>query len=372
MSLLRESLAVRPSPFYDRAAEHCLTNAWTREGALTLVEVYSALEEEYWALAVDAGLMDLSARHAYRVKGTEADAALEHMLATRIADMAPGQLREVIWCIDSGYVAGQGVVLREGADAFVLVTEEPAGSWIADSLAGFSCGLADMSQGMGRLGLAGPTALSILDSMGLSAAVKVETNHFIAGNLRGLSLGLARTGENAFELWTTEADARVLWDRVMRAGKPLGLKPAGTAARTLMRLEAGAPRQGVDYFSALRAPAWAEAATPDGLGLSARVDLSGRGGFVGWQALAAATPPTRRLIRLSADTTEPVAHAIIAGADQRPLGYVTSSGYTPGTGSSLAFGWVELPAQIKGMALILPPNAASRGKLRRIECALLR
>ena len=372
MNGLAGLLAVRPSPFHDRAAEHCLTNAWTREGALTLVEVYTAVEEEYWALSADAGLMDLSGRRAYRIKGPEAEQALEHMLATRIADLAPGQLREVIWCVDTGFIAGQGLILREGTDAFVLVTEEAAGSWIADSVTGFSCGVGDMSHGMARLALVGPAAAAMLEAVGLSVAGKLEPKHFIVGNLRGLALGLARTGEQAFELWTVEAEARVLWDRVFRAGKPLGLKPVGTAARTLLRLEAGQPRLGVDYQSALRAASWAEAVMPEAVGLSACVDLTGRGGFVGRQALTAAPEPIRRLVRLSANTAEPIGQAILAGPDQKPLGYVTSSGYSPGTGSSVAFGWVELPTEINGLMLVLPPHAASRGKVRRIDCAILR
>jgi glycine cleavage system aminomethyltransferase T len=371
MSTLRELFTVRPSPFHDRAAEHCLTNAWTREGALTLVEVYSALEEEYWALAADAGLMDLSARCAYRLKGAEAEAALDHLLATRIGDMQPGQCRPVLWCIDAGFIAGEGLLLREAPDAFVLVTEEPAASWIADSIEGFACGFGDMSAGMARLGLAGPAALAVLDATGLSSAAQVERGHFIVGNLRGLPIGLARTQDTGFELWTTDAEARVLWDRLMRAGQPFALKPAGTRARTIHRLERGEARQGVDFMSALRANAWGDAVMPDAVGLSARVDLGGRSGFVGWQALAAARPSKRRLVRLCADTAEPVGQAIIAGGDQEPLGYIVSSAYSPGQGASLAFGWIESEVPAAGLLLFLPPDSRSRGKLRRVACRVL-
>ena len=371
MSSIKDLLAVRPSPFHDRAAELCLTNAWTREGALTLVEVYSALEEEYWALAADAGLTDLSARYVYRLKGPEVEAALDHLLATRTGDMQPGQCRPVLWCIDAGFVAGEGLLLREGPEAFVIVTEEPASGWITDSIAGFACALGDMSGGMARLGLTGPAAFGVLEAMGLSQAAKVELAHFIVGNLRGLPIGLARTHETGFELWTSEAEARVLWDRLMRAGQPVGLKPAGTLARTIRRLELGEPRQGVDFMSALRANAWAEAALPDALGLSARIDLTGRAGFVGWQALASAKPGRRQLVRLCADTPEPVNHAIIADGDQQPLGYVTSAAYSPGHGASLAFGWIDGRVPAEGLLLFLPPDATSRGKLRRVGCRVL-
>jgi aminomethyltransferase len=372
MSGLKDLLTVRPSPFHDRAAEHCLTNAWTREGALTLVAVYGALEDEYWALTQNAGLMDLSARQAYRIKGPDAAAALDHVLATRTSDLEPGQCRPVLWCVDAGFIAGAGLVLREGPDAFMLVTEEPASAWIADSIAGFACALGDVGASMARLGLAGPAAGAVLDGMGLSQAAKLAPGHFIVGNLRGLPIGLARTSDTGFELWTTEREARVLWDRLMRAGQTLCLKPAGTRARTINRLERGEPRQGVDFFSAMTAESWSDAVLPEAALLGARVDREGRTGFVGWQALqATAQPPRRRLVRLSADTAEPLNQAIIAGGDEQPLGYVTSAAYSPGQGASLAFGWIERAVPASGLVLFLPPDSRSRGKLRRVPCALL-
>jgi glycine cleavage system aminomethyltransferase T len=178
--------------------------------------------------------------------------------------------------------------------------------------------------------------------------------------------------DSGFELWTTDREARVLWDRLMRAGHALRLKPTGTRARTIKRLEQGEPRQGVDFLSAMTARSWSDAAPPEAALLGALVDREGRTGFVGWQALLAATPSTRRrLVRLSADTAEPINQAIIAGGDEQPLGYVTSAAYSPGQGASLALGWIERPVPASGLVLFLPPDSGSRGKLRKVPCALL-
>ena len=60
--------------------------------------------------------------------------------------------------------------------------------------------------------------------------------------LNGVPLIVSRTGytgELGFEIWCHPKDAVVVWDKIMDAGKDLGLIPAGFAALDLLRIEAG-------------------------------------------------------------------------------------------------------------------------------------
>ena len=372
MKRVRDMLTLAASPFHDRAAEHCRTNAWVRAGRLTLVAVYTSLEEEYWALNADAGLSDLSAQRCYRVQGSGAEAGLEHLLAGRAA-LRPGDLSDVLWCSDMGVVVGTGTLYRESEESFLLVTEEPCRAWIEDTLDGYECHASELTDGLARLGLQGPAAQAILEAMGLSLAKQLQPMQFVMGALRGLPLGVARRDAERFELWLVESEARVLWDRVMAAGKPLGLKPVGTRAQTVARLEAGEPQLGVDFSGALVARYPAEMVRPEAvglgvLGLDMRVDRS-KPGFVGKLALTAPHSPPRRLIRLIAETDEPLAGAVIVGKDQRAIGYLTSWGYAPAQGASLAFGWVEGDGT-GPLGLILAPDAGSGGKLRPVVCRM--
>ena len=57
---------------------------------------------------------------------------------------------------------------------------------------------------------------------------------FAPARLAGLALLVARTGytgEDGFELLVPNAVAAALWDALLVAGEPLGLVPAGLAAR---------------------------------------------------------------------------------------------------------------------------------------------
>ena len=54
------------------------------------------------------------------------------------------------------------------------------------------------------------------------------------------------TGERGYELVAPTAAAQELWDRVLAAGEPYGLQPAGLGARDTLRTEMGYPLHGQD------------------------------------------------------------------------------------------------------------------------------
>jgi len=68
------------------------------------------------------------------------------------------------------------------------------------------------------------------------------------GQLAGLDVIISRTGYTgeriAYELFVHPDKAPELWDALMKAGEPYGLKPAGLAARDSLRTEAGLPLYG--------------------------------------------------------------------------------------------------------------------------------
>src|SRR5204862_7862023 len=83
------------------------------------------------------------------------------------------------------------------------------------------------------------------------------------------------TGERGFELFVPETLATELWRELMRLGEPLGLRPAGLAARDTLRLEMGYPLHGSD-ISGERTPL--EAAASGDVAMD-------KGDFDGCQAL---------------------------------------------------------------------------------------
>jgi aminomethyltransferase len=64
---------------------------------------------------------------------------------------------------------------------------------------------------------------------------------FARGTFAGVEAIVSRTGytgEDGFEVYCDPAKAETVWAQIMDSGKPLGLEPAGLAARNTLRLEA--------------------------------------------------------------------------------------------------------------------------------------
>jgi glycine hydroxymethyltransferase len=104
------------------------------------------------------------------------------------------------------------------------------------------------------LALQGPRSRDILLSMLddtdplCERLLEAKRNEIFRGRLAGYDLYLSRTGyagePMAFEILVHPAAVAALWRALLKAGEPLGLMPAGLAARDSLRIEAGLPLHG--------------------------------------------------------------------------------------------------------------------------------
>jgi aminomethyltransferase len=111
-----------------------------------------------------------------------------------------------------------------------LLAQEPSG-----------CGLHDLSDEFALLALQGPKAEAILQGLTPIDLKQVAFYHFAEGTVNGAPAIVARTGytgEDGFEVFVAPGEAPALWRRIIEAGKPHGLLPAGLGARDTLRLEA--------------------------------------------------------------------------------------------------------------------------------------
>ena len=75
------------------------------------------------------------------------------------------------------------------------------------------------------------------------------------------------TGDLGFELWVDSKDAVTLWDALMKAGRPFGIRPSGMLALDIVRVEAGLILLEVDYTSSRHALIAEQAYSPFELGI---------------------------------------------------------------------------------------------------------
>jgi len=103
------------------------------------------------------------------------------------------------------------------------------------------------------IALQGPKSRDILLSLGCDAATlkkvkALKRTELCEARIGDFDLIVSRTGytgeKMAFELFIHPEQASALWNDLMKAGEPMGLKPCGLGARDSLRTEAGLPLYG--------------------------------------------------------------------------------------------------------------------------------
>lgn len=357
---------IKATALHLRTATANRFNLWRPWLGYTVPATCRGVIIEYAAARHGVALADVSPLVVYRISGEEAAAYLSRLLTKNIEALEPGRSTEVLWCDDSGRVRGQGLLVRRVAREFLLVTEVRDLPWLIESAFGFAVTVADTSGEFATLALIGPQATAVLVAAGVEQASGLEDGGVINTTLRGLSLSIAKTGpDGRCMIWATPDDAVLVWDALTRAGKAFGLEPMGFDTYELLRIEAGLPAIGRDYFPAHLAVDDDVTATPMGLDLEHLIDYE-RAHFNGRRALMAlrGQPVTKKLIKLVIDGEGDASFGkVYVGG--REVGAVTSAARSPGLNALVALAWTEAQPVKNGQLLQVAVTRIQN--LKRVE-----
>ncbi len=160
------------------------------------------------------------------------------------------------------------------------------------------------------------------------------------------------TGDLGYELWIAPDKAELLWDRLFEAGRPHIIKPFGSDALELARIEAGFLQAGVDFVPAESAVRNGRSRSPFELGLGWLVDMD-KPVFNGRRALGReqAEGSRYRFAMLDVEGNKPAHHSFILKGGKK-VGTVTSAAWCPTAKSNVAFAQLEMPHGAVGDELI--------------------
>jgi aminomethyltransferase len=163
----------------------------------------------------------------------------------------------------------------------------------------------------------------------------------------GVELMVSRTGftgDLGYELWIQPERALALWDRLFEAGRLHGIKPMGTNALEMSRVEAGFIQAGIDFLPADHAIRADRTRSPFELDLAWLVDFN-KANFTGRRALLAekARGSRYRLVKLDVEGNKRAKDAYVYDARRNVIGAVTSSMWSPSVKASIAFASVAMP-----------------------------
>jgi len=348
------------SPLYDRLKAHRAVFGsklgwerpnWFAPEGVEARDIYS-MGRQNWFDTVGAehrhcreavGIFDQSSFAKYEVTGRDAAAALDHVCAGDLLKPA-GRLTYTQLLNTRGGIEADLTVARLAEDRFYIVTGTGFRThdlaWLRDHLPRGDGRIMDITEDWGTLSLMGPKARDVLSRV---TGADVSNAAFPFGHVREIAIAgttvralrVTYVGELGWELHVPLAATGAVFDALMTAGAPEGIRPLGYRAIESLRLEKG-------YR------AWSSDITPNdtpfeaGLGWAVKMK-TGRD-FIGRTALLAGMnqPLTKRLAGFT--LADPA--AVLVGRetilrDGQPVGYLTSGGYGYTVGRSIGFGYVR-------------------------------
>ena len=314
----------------------------TEFGGFAMPVSYTGIIEEHLAVRSAAGLFDLSHMGEFEISGPRALELLERALSNSAARLREGEAQYTILCAEDGGTIDDLIVYRLGAERYLLCVNasniEPDRDQLADLNRG-RASLTDLSDETALIGIQGPATAAILaplTSVPVEAIGRFRTATALVAGARCLLARTGYTGEDGFELFTPAQNAAGLFEAILEAGAPAGLKPCGLGARDTLRMEAGLPLYGHELD---------RSTTPLEAGLDSFVKFGRQ--FVGEPALSKERTGglRKRLIGLgTADSRSVARQGYRLYREGRELGTVTSGTFAPSFNRPLAMAYVDASA----------------------------
>ncbi len=335
------------TPFHSRVADACEINLWEDWKGYTTPAAYSNVELEYFAMRNSASIFDITPMTKYRITGTDGHAYLDRLVTRNLKKLDVGRVMYTAWCNDEGKVIDDGTIFHINDDTFILCSQERHLDWLEWSALGFDVKIEDVTEQIAALSFQGPTSCAILKKMDLEGVENLKPFDLHHYPFQQTELMVSRTGFTAdlgYELWISPEHAENLWDALMKAGEDYNIKPVGSEALQIARVEAGFIQAGVEFVPAEQEVRVERSRSPYELGLGWLVHLK-KSNFNGQQALKEEklNGSRFRFTRLDVQGNKPAENSFIFNQQKKVVGMVTSAAWVPTAKRNIAFASLEMP-----------------------------
>jgi sarcosine oxidase subunit alpha len=232
-------------------------------------EVYTSVAEECRAVRERVGLIDVSTLGKLEVTGKDVVPLLEKVYPNRCGDLRPGRVRYGVICDDAGIILDDGTIARvigrgamgggvgglppiDAPDRWFLTTTtggiEAMDQWLrwwavpGPGGAAPEVQIANVTAALAAVNLAGPRSREVLAPL---VDVDLSPRAFpYLGAREGALLGIPAlflrigfVGELGYEIHFAAEYGAAVWDALLEAGRPYGIRPFGVEAQRVLRLE---------------------------------------------------------------------------------------------------------------------------------------
>lgn len=207
---------------------------------------YVGLTQEHLAVRNSVGMFDVSHMGEFIVKGSEALDLIQKITTNDASKLEPGKIQYSCMPNGRGGIVDDLLVYQLEAEVYMLVVNasnmEKDWNWIQKNNT-FKADLQDISDRTTLLAIQGPKATEALQPLTKVDLAGMKYYTFEKGTFAGVDNVLVSatgyTGSGGFEIYFDNQHAEKIWDAIMKAGKGLGIMPAGLGARDTLRLEKG-------------------------------------------------------------------------------------------------------------------------------------
>jgi aminomethyltransferase len=315
----------QPTAFYPRL--EALTDEWMDLFGYWAPLVVTDVGEEYRAVRERAGLMDFSMLRKIDIDGPGALELVNSVVTRDVSKLEPGRIGYGALADENGKMVDDCTVMVRSPERirFCGANDADAGIFSAKA-AGTGVTVRAFTDEMPHLCLQGPASREMLQRL-TDADLSNDAFPYYSFredvSIAGIPIFMTRLGYTAelgYELWVERARALDLWDALVEALEPQGMKIIGMTALDLFRIEGGFIIGGVEYDSTV-------SPYECGLGWSVHLD---KGEFQGREALARDRDATT--LRLTSVTLESGGDAATGAAivvDGEEVGLVTQAIESP-------------------------------------------
>lgn len=357
MSIVQRGARLRRSPFF-AATQRYGAKAYTVYNHMLFPICFDDLEAEYRHLVDHVTLWDVAVERQVEITGPDAFVFTNMLTPRDLSCCAVGQGKYVVITAEDGGIINDPVLLRLGENHFWLaLADSDVLLWARGVALNAGMRVHLKEPDVSPLQVQGPKAKDVVRTLFGERALQLRYYHFFETALDGIPVVVTRTGwsgEVGYEIYLRDGSrGDELWERVMDAGRPHGIRPTGPS--DIRRVEAGILNCGADF--GLENNVYE-------VGLDRLVDEAKQADYIGRDALRRikAQGVTQRLVGIEVDGERiefnSTKWSVSAGG--AAVGRVTSAIWSPRLKKNI--GYAMLPVAHAGLGTRLVVDVAGLGE----------
>lgn len=340
---------IRKSPYFD-ATVRWGAQDFSVYNHMYIPRRFTTPEENFWNLINAAILCDVAVERQVEITGPDAARFVQMLTPRDLSKLAVGQCKYVLITNADGGILNDPILLRLAENHFwISLADSDVLFWAQGVAINSGLDVTIVEPDVSPVQLQGPESGKIMAALFGDDILDLRYYWLREAELNGIPLVISRTGwssELGYEIYLRdESRGGELWDTIMEAGEPFGLKPGHTS--TIRRVEGGMLSYHAD----------ADINTnPYELGLDRLVNVDMEADFIGKSALRRIRDEgvSRMEVGLVIDgwpLAGPNTSFWPISVDGKQIGKVTSAVYSPRLEQNIALAMVAIDHAVLGMEM---------------------